>query len=371
MKVLIMSAIYPTPENPAFGTFVRTQVESLRRAGIDIELLLLNGRSRKWNYPKAVFQLRRRLADRSIDLIHAHYSYVGIVARTQSKVPVVVTYHGSDVMGLIAQTGKKALWSPLAVGAGRMLARNVDAAIAQTAKMASLLPQKSNVFIIPCEIDFEVFRLTDRHEARAALGLRTDKKYLLFAANPQIAVKRFSLAKAVADEAKKKDSSIELLVVCREPQDRLALYMNACDALVFTSYQEGSPNVIKQAMACNLPIVSTDVGDVREVIGNTAGCFVCQPDVGEFAERLLEILSDRRRTQGRAQVQHLAGPAVARRIIDVYEQVLKKREARLAYSTQTVSLCGQMDAVALPHKEEESQHPGVNSPRSCREGVCQ
>jgi glycosyltransferase involved in cell wall biosynthesis len=334
MKVLIMTPIYPTLEKPVLGTFVRTQVENLRQAGIDIELLILNGRFRKWNYPKAVFQLRRRLAGGSIDLIHAHIGYVGMVARTQWKVPIVVTYHGSDVMGLINQSGRKALLSPLLVGAGQVLARYADAAIVQTETMASVLGKKSNVFVIPCEIDFEVFRLTEREHARAALGLKADKKYLLFAANPQIAVKRFSLARTVAEELKKQDPSIELLVVCKEPQDRLALFMNACDALVFTSYQEGSPNIIKQAMACNSPIVSTDVGDVREVIGNTEGCFVCDPNVGEFVKRLTDILSHRRRTQGRAQVQHLAGLAVARRIIGVYEQVLKKREAHLADRTQ-------------------------------------
>jgi glycosyltransferase involved in cell wall biosynthesis len=338
-----MSSIYPTPEKPASGTFVRTQVESLKQAGIDVELLLLNGRLRKWNYPKAAFQLRRRLAKGSIDLIHAHIGYVGMVARTQWSVPVVVTYHGSDLMGLISEGGKRALLSPLVVGAGKLLGRCADAAIVQSARMAGILRNKPNVYIIPCEIDFEVFRLTERKQARTALGLDADKKYLLFAANPQIAVKRFPLARAVAEELKKQDPSIELLVVSNEPQDRLALFMNACDALVFTSYQEGSPNIIKQAMACNLPIVATDVGDVREVVGSTSGCYVCRADVGEFVQRLEVILVHRERTQGRAQVQHLAGPAVARRIIEVYEQVLKKREGHLKDRTQSSALIMRKD----------------------------
>jgi glycosyltransferase involved in cell wall biosynthesis len=173
----------------------------------------------------------------------------------------------------------------------------------------------------------EIFGLTNKDKARAALGLHPDKKYLLFAANPQIAVKRFPLAKAAADELKKRDPSIELLVVHKEPQDRLALFMNACDALVFPSYQEGSPNVVKQAMACNIPIVATDVGDIREVIGNTQGCHVSKPEVEDFVRRLSEILSDGQRTHGRGQVQHLAGPSIAQRIISVYEQVLRMRGA--------------------------------------------
>jgi glycosyltransferase involved in cell wall biosynthesis len=327
MRVLIMSAIYPTPEKPAWGTFIRTEVESLKRAGVDVELLLLTGSSRKWNYLNAMFQLRRLLASNTLDLIHAHIAYVGMVARMQWKVPVVVTYPGSDLLGLVKPQGKKALLSPLVVEAGRILARCVDASIVQSAEMARVLNHKTNTFVIPYAIDLETFGLTNKDEARAALGLDPDKKYLLFAANPQIAVKRFPLAKAVTDELKKRDPSLELLVVHKEPQDRLALFMNACDALVFPSYQEGSPNVVKQAMACNIPIVATDVGDIREVVGNTKGCYVCKPEVEDFVKRLSEILSHRQRTQGREQVQHLAGPSIAQKIISVYERVLRMRSA--------------------------------------------
>src|SRR5687768_11062660 len=101
MKVLLITAMYPTPENPAFGSFIQTQVESLRQAGVLIELLVLAGRWRKLIYPKGVIQLRQRLANHAIDLVHAHYSYTGIVARTQWQVPMVVTYHGDDLLGTV------------------------------------------------------------------------------------------------------------------------------------------------------------------------------------------------------------------------------------------------------------------------------
>jgi glycosyltransferase involved in cell wall biosynthesis len=157
------------------------------------------------------------------------------------------------------------------------------------------------------------------------LGLNPEKKYLLFAANPEIAVKRFPLAKAAADYVASRDPSVELLVVYRETQDRLGLYMSASDALIFPSFQEGSPNVVKQAMACNLPIAATDVGDVREIIGDTDGCFVCDPTVGDFADKVSEILRRRQRTDGRRKVRHLDSPHVARRIVQVYEDTLKRR----------------------------------------------
>ena len=351
MKVLIVTAMYPKPENPAFGSFVRTQVESLRRAGVDVELLLLQGRSRKWNYLKAIFQLRERLAKGSFDLVHAHYGLAGMVGRTEWKVPVVVTFHGDDLLGTVNTRGKKTLLSALIVAAGRRLARSVDAVIVQSQEMARKLEseahryngnqaeavivksrdmasklKRENVHIIPHEIDFDVFQPVEKEQARALLGLDPHKKYLLFAANPKIPVKRFPLAQAVAEELQKQDPSVELLAIYKETQDRLALFMGACDALIFTSYQEGSPNVVKQAMACNLPIVSTDVGDVRDVIGSTKGCYVCKPDVKEFAEILAGALSPGERTRGREKVSHLSGPAVAQKVIAVYEQVLSRRK---------------------------------------------
>jgi glycosyltransferase involved in cell wall biosynthesis len=333
MKVLIMTAIYPTPENPAFGSFVKTQVESLKRAGIDVELLVMRGRNRKLLYPKAIYQLRKRLQQGSFDLVHAHFGYVGLVARTQWRVPLVVTYHGDDLLGTINERGKKALWSVLAASACKKLAQHVDAAIVQSQEMAQQL-KKSNVFVIPHEVDLEVFKPTEREEARAALGLDPRKKYLLFAANAEIPVKRFSLARAAADVLEQQDGFTELLVVYKEPQWRLALYMSACDVLVFPSYQEGSPNIIKQAMACNLPIVSTDVGDIRQVIGKTKDCYICPPDGRKFASVMREILSRRPRTEGRAQVRHLDLESVSGKIIGVYEQVLKNREKHLAGKTQ-------------------------------------
>ena len=217
--------------------------------------------------------------------------------------------------------------------AGRLLGNQADAVIVKSREMASKL-KREDVHIIPHEIDFDVFQPVEKEKARALLSLDLHKKYLLFAANPKIPVKRFPLAQAVAEELQKQDPSVELLAIYKETQDRLALFMSACDALIFTSYQEGSPNVVKQAMACNLPIVSTDVGDVRDVIGSTKGCYVCKPDVKEFAECLAGALSRGERTQGREKVRHLSGPAVAQRVIAVYEQVLSRRKGHVVDRVQ-------------------------------------
>src|SRR5256886_5879694 len=174
-SVLIMTAISPTADNPAFGSYVRTQSESLQRAGIDVEMLVLRHRHRKLIYPMAILQLRKRLSRGSLDLIHAHYGLVGLVARTQWKVPVVVTYHGSDILGWINKKGKRGLAGEMIARACRELARNVEAVIVQSDEMAAKV-QDSNVYVIPHEVDLEIFRPTDREQARAALGLAATKK---------------------------------------------------------------------------------------------------------------------------------------------------------------------------------------------------
>ena len=324
MKILIATAMYPTLENPGFGSFVRSQELFLRRAGLEVEVLVLKGKNRKLIYPKGVFQLRHRL--RGVSLVHAHYAYVGAVARAQWQVPVVLTYHGDDAFGTISERGTASRKSRIIAAGCRSLARYCDAVIVQSSQMAGRF-RHGHVNIIPHEVDLDIFQPTEIHQARAELGLSESKKYLLFAANPGIAVKRFPLARAAADLLQARDPNVELIVVSREPQTRLALYMSACDALVFPSYQEGSPNIVKQAMACNLPIVATDVGDVREVIGKTAGCYISEPDPESFARLLGTITAVPFRTAGREDVRHLSGPLVAERLIHVYEDALRRRQS--------------------------------------------
>ena len=334
MKILLVTAMYPTPESPAFGSFVKTQAESLRRAGVDVEVFRISGRNQKLSYGKAILEVRRRVKRGDIDLIHAHYSFAGIVARMQRKVPVVVTYHGDDLLGTVAPSGNKTSWSVAVVAMGKILARFIDAAIVQNVEMASKI-SNANVRILPHEVDLDVFRPTEKDQARAELGLAKDKKYLLFAADPRISVKRFPLAKASADLLARRDPLVELLVVCKESQQRLALHMSACDALVFPSYQEGSPNIVKQAMACNLPIVATDVGDVREVVGQTEGCYICNPVVGEFTGALNEILKTCRRTNGREHVRHLNPSAVAEKLIQVYKDAIARHQTPARAASRT------------------------------------
>jgi glycosyltransferase involved in cell wall biosynthesis len=170
-----------------------------------------------------------------------------------------------------------------------------------------------------------------RDEARQKLNLgQSDKKLVLVLlggakSRPE---KRVDIVEAAITLVQKTDPSIELVLVSGKPHDQIPLYINACDVLLLVSVAEGSPNVVKEAMACNLPVVSVPVGDVPDLISNTAGCYLCSHDPADVAEKLLLALRQPQRTNGRENIKHLDQTNIAKRIVAVYQDVLKKKNGR-------------------------------------------
>jgi glycosyltransferase involved in cell wall biosynthesis len=182
-----------------------------------------------------------------------------------------------------------------------------------------------NVEIIPSGIDLQLFRPMSKERARKFLGLSDGKFLVLFASDPRRLVKRFSLAKE-AIRLLESRLNIELVVTSKVPHSKMPLYMNACDALVLTSKHEGSPNVIKEALACNLPIVSVDVGDVREYISKLKGCVLCKDDSpNTIARGLMSVLEGNRLIKGRQAVKELDETILVWKLIGVYQSVLNEK----------------------------------------------
>jgi teichuronic acid biosynthesis glycosyltransferase TuaC len=312
MKVLIITNMYPIPEMPFFGTFVKEQVESLRKEGVDIDVLFVNGKKNTLNYLWAFPRLWARLLTRRYDLIHAHYVFSGIIARAQFLYPVVLTHHGHQVF----QTWQ----APIC----RLVTRFMDKTLVMSNEMRERgrLPQS---IVIPCGVDFELFKPMPQQQMREELNLPRDKKLVIFAGQHDVPVKRWDIVQASVKILKERMPNAELVLVSKKPLNVVPKYMSACDVLVLVSDGEGSPMVIKEAMACNLPIVSTRVGDVPEVISGTEGCYLCSQDPQDVAEKLAMALNRGKRTNGREKMSNVEIGAIARRIRAVYTQVIEEK----------------------------------------------
>ena len=187
-------------------------------------------------------------------------------------------------------------------------------------RMHKIFGTNNRCVVLSDGINFKKFFPVERQQARNALGWPEDKKIVLFAANPARPVKNFALAEKTVELLR--DEQVLLKSFVNVPDELINYYYNAADVLLMTSLHEGSPNVVKEAMACNLPIISTDVGDVREVIAGATRCSICPPDAETLASALAVTLDGGLRTDGRKRVCHLELSAVTQQMIRLYEGVL-------------------------------------------------
>ena len=315
MRVLVVTNMYPSEALPSFGTFVHDQVMALREAGVEVDVLSFNGRESKWKYLTAFPRYWRALRQGRYDLVHAHYILAGVVARAQWGHKVVLTHHGPEVLGQPAWQG------PLC----QIMTPLFDEVIHVTEEVRQRLRDEDG-WVIPCGVDVDAFEPMERDEARQRIGLPPRKPLVLFAGDYWRPEKRYDLVEAAMEIVQRELPEAELVLLTKKPHDVVPSYMSACDVLILTSALEGSPMVVKEAMACNLPIVSVAVGDVPEVIGETPGCAVVVRDPAAIATRLVKVLREPRRTDGRTRIDHLRHDRIARRILEVYNHALASRE---------------------------------------------
>jgi teichuronic acid biosynthesis glycosyltransferase TuaC len=236
---------------------------------------------------------------------------------------MVVTFHGSDLQGFWGSNGQYTIAGCILRFLSRYIANRAEKVIVVSEHLTKYLPNRLPVNVIPCGVDFDIFRPIPQLEARRKLGLEFSKLLVLFAANPNNPIKRYALTQKAVELIKTR-FDVELVTVYRASHDLIPLYMNACDVLILTSAHEGSPTVIKEALACNLPVVSVDVGDVRRHIENIAGCVLCSDCTPEaIADGLAKVLHARRRIAGRDAISEFDGSIVAKRIIEVYHSALR------------------------------------------------
>jgi len=309
-----MKVLFVCSGNSEFGIspIVKAQGESLKKNRVEIECFLIKGKG-IYGYLKNILPLRKYLKNNDFDVIHAHYSLSAYVASLAGAKPIVVSLMGSDVnSGIIAKLIIKIFnfifW---------------EKCIVKAESMKKKIGIK-NSHVIPNGVDFEKFKEIDKEIAKEKINFNLQKKHIIFVANPDRYEKNFKLAKEAFNLLD--DKSVELNVVCDVTHEMIPYYYYAADVLLLTSLWEGSPNVIKEAMACNCPIVSTDVGDVKEVIENTEGCYITSFESEDVAEKLKLALKFGKRTNGRENIKHLDSNIIAKKIIKIYEEVLEKRK---------------------------------------------
>lgn len=324
MRVLIVTTPLPAPGRPNTMAPLQRQIKSLRDIGVELEVLEMHGRSgvkylRTW--PRFLSLAR------TVDLVHAHFGYCGWLGRMQFQKPLVVSFMGSDLLGAIDREHNVKPVSKVVVQINRWFSRTVDSVIVKSSEMADVLrPVRAEV--VPNGVDLDDFRPIDQHEAKSALGWDPDKRYILFPGNPRNPRKGFPLAQATVDVAARQiGEELELVPLRRVPADQVPLYMNACQAMIMASHIEGSPNVVKEAMACNLPTVSVPVGDVTELLSGVERCSVHPRDPDALGTSLAVLLREGRRSGGREAVlrKGLDLKSIAHRIYGIYSALLEER----------------------------------------------
>lgn len=322
MKVIVLTAMYPTQERPVFGTFVQEQVESLRKAGVEVDVMFFDGQHSLRNYVRAGVELRRRLDSEHYDLVHGHYGLVALPALMQRKCPVVITYHGSDLLGEIGPNGGYTFAGKLKVLLCKAMGHFVDGRII----VAELLRARNwSAVMIPMGVDMELFRPRPRDEARRQLGLPLDRRLILFVANPANRRKQIGLAQAAIDLVAANDPTVELVPVFNVPHDQVPVYMNAGDLLILTSDHEASPCVVKEALASNIGVVSVDCGDVVERLRGVEGSYIAERDPVDIANKLRLALDFPGERNGRMMVEPLSMENTARQTIAVFERALASK----------------------------------------------
>lgn len=329
VRILVVTCEWPSAETPYAGNFVVQQVNALRNAGVSVDVFPFRGKQRLRHYLQAWWQLRRRLSSQEYDLIHAHFGQAGLVAAMATRIPVVITYHGSDLYGLAKTGGIGRAKSAVLVLVSKIAALLAREVIVVSPRLQSRLKRRTRV--IPMGIDFEQFRPRPRDEARRQLGWPRAERTVLFVANPKETVKRYGLAERAVELAARTIPGTVLRVCCDVPPEHVPIYMNASDVLIVTSAHEGGPLVVREAVACGLPVVSVDVGDVRARMQGIAGCVVCNDDKREtIAAGICSVLQHPHKIDARGNLADLDQQLVVERLLEVYRAALRMPEFRIA-----------------------------------------
>lgn len=308
----MMNVLFVSSGNSKEGIspIIRNQGESLEKSGVNVAYFAIKGKGFR-GYLKNVKVLRKFLKDHNFNFIHAHYSMSAFVASLAGAKPLIVSLMGSDVKSeklfkIFIHLFNKFSWKKI---------------IVKSEDMKTSLGIK-NANIIPNGVDITLFKPLNQSDCKKELKWDLNKKQVLFAANPNNYVKNYPLASqsfSLLD-----NPNYELKDLVGIPNKQIPLYMNAADLVILTSFWEGSPNVIKEAMACNRPIICTDVGDVSVLFDNVEGCHIIKENNKEELAAMIEhSLNNYSFSDGRKKLKlmKLDSENVAMELIKLYQEI--------------------------------------------------
>lgn len=293
-------------------SFFEQQVAALEDRGIDCETVAVPARDgrERGRGPREYLAFYLQTLGRGLeefDLVHVHYGMLGPLALAQPTRPVILTLWGSDLMG--------PTWL---AGMSRLSARLSDAVVVPSPSLAEHLDRPHEV--LPFGVDTDLFRPIPQQTARDRLGWQTDtdERVVLFPYAPDRPVKNYPLAERVVDRI----PNARLRTISGVPHERMPLYMNASDALLVTSDRESGPMVIREAVACNVPVVSRDVGFAADVVGEVSGSYIAdsESDLTEALQAALEAGG----SDGREIFRDLDPAGTARRLEGIYRRALDR-----------------------------------------------
>ena len=358
MNVLMICPELPSASNPGSMAPAARQFESLKELGVNVVVHDMRGLP-VVKYLLALPRIRRLL--KQVDLVHAHFGYCGWLAHLANRSlkrskPLVISFMGDDLLGTPKnEKGDLEWFSKVMVRANRRLSKKAMRVIVKSEEMARVVaPVECEV--IPNGVDLDRFGPIVKASAREQLGISQDQPVVLFPGDPANPRKGYDLAKKAVDRAEAElggeataqgpKKQIKLLELWGVAPEQVPVYMNAADVMVMASLIEGSPNVVKEAMACDLPIVGVPVGDVEQMLAGVQGCVVRERDPGQIGAEIARRIGGARSAGRQALVERgLDLPSVAGRVVQIYNQVVPGIQ-RLTLSGQTEEL-GQKAVIVL------------------------
>jgi len=304
------------------------QMNSMKTAGVDVYEGILDHRSSFSHLVQSGKGLKSAVLSNSCDLVHVTWgTFSALLAVLFSPVPVVVSFCGSDILGGYNATGKRALKSNLSVLFSQLAAFKARRIIAKSSRIKDAIWKinRKKASVIPNGVDLSKFYPVPKSEARQKLSWNPNKPIVLFFHVNGQSVKNRPLAEAALAQVKRQIPETEMIVVDNVPHSDLIYYYNAADVLLMTSFHEGSNNSVKEALACSLPIVSVDCGDIRDRLkGITPSLVVPAYDAALLANETVKILSQGQRSNGQQLIKEISEPYIAAKIMEVYKEALQR-----------------------------------------------